>query len=347
MSNLYLESKYARMVGQSVDRWKIKNENPFHGNGRCPICLDSQKSKSKCRFHIREHAGTVFVSCFNCGYSANLVGFLKTYHPQIMNDYVFEKYKDGVTSNVPIITTPKVVFDDAVLKPVKRTSERLFALDLPLVSDLPKDHPVARYVASRMLPDYPFLYAEKFYEFSSQFNEELSSCKKDEPRLIIPFFDRSGKTFAYQGRSLAKNSGLKYVTIRIDKKIPNIFGIDRVNFKEPVTIVEGPLDSLFLRNSIASVNASLVATAEKLKSVINKNLVTLCLDSEPRNKEICKMYQSAISAGYRVVIWPSGYGEKVDINDLVKLGLDPQKIIDQNTYCGLTAQIMFDNWKRI
>jgi hypothetical protein len=347
VSFLFLEIKYARMVGQSVERWKIKCENPFHGNGRCPICKDSQKSLSKCRFHIREHAGTVFVSCFNCGYSANLLGYLKTYHPGIYSELIFEKYKNGVTTDAPIITTPKVVFDDDVLKPVKRASERLFALDLPLVSDLPKDHPVARYVASRMLPDYPFMYAEKFYEFSSQFNEELSSCLQDEPRLIIPFFDRSGNTFAYQGRSLIKNSGLKYVTIRINKTIPNIFGLDRCDFKKPIQIVEGPIDSLFLKNCLASVNASLVSTAEKLKSVINKSLVTLVYDAEPRNKEICKMYQSAISAGYRVVIWPSGYGEKVDINDLVKLGLDPQKIIDQNTYYGLTAQIMFDNWKRI
>ena len=343
------------MLVPTLDRGKVKRDNPLHINSRCPICLDSQKSKSKCRFHIRQHEDSIFVSCFNCGYSSNLIGYLKTYHPGMYSELIFEKYKDGVINdiNAPIITTPKVDFDESLVMPVKRSSERLFTLDLPLVSDLPEDHPVARYVASRRLPDYPFMLCERFYEFSSQFNEDLLDengvliCKQDESRLIIPFYDRKGNVFAYQGRSLAEYSALKYVTIRIDKKIPNIFGIDRVDFKKPVQIVEGPLDSLFLKNCLASVNASLVSTAEKLKSVINKERITLIYDAEPRNKAICKMYQAAISAGYRVVIWPSGYGEKVDINDLVKLGQDPQKIIDQNTHSGLSAQIYFDRWKRI
>lgn len=348
MSDLYIQIKYARIVGNSIERWSIKKDNPFHGNGKCHICGDSQKSSGKKRFHIIQHGEDLFVKCFNCDYSTNLTGYLKTYHSGLFQDYVFEKYKDGSSSNLPVITTKNLIPEE-----IKTPENRLFSLDIPLVSDLSKDHPVALYVASRCLPEYPFQYAENFYEFSSQFNDDLLDengllkAKQDEPRLVIPFFDRSGNVFAYQGRSLAKNSALKYVTIRINKKIPNIFGLDRVDFKKPIQIVEGPIDSLFLKNCIASVNASLVSTAEKLKGVINKNLVTIIYDAEPRNKEICKMYQSAISAGYRVVVWPTGYGEKVDINDLVKLGMDPQKIIDQNTYCGLSAQIHFDQWKRI
>lgn len=351
MSDLYIQIKYARIVGQSIERWSIKKDNPFHGNGKCHICGDSAKSSSKKRFHIIQHSDGLFVKCFNCDYSTNLNGYLKTYHTNLYQEMIFEKYKDAATSNAHIITTPK--FDDNVLKPVITSPDRLFTLSLPLVSSLPKDHPARLYVASRNIPEYPFLFAENFYAFSSQFNEDLLDengvlkTKIDEPRLIIPFYDKKGNCFAYQGRDLSGKSGLKYITIRINKKIPNIFGLDRVDFSKPITIVEGPIDSLFLKNCLASVNASLVSTAEKLKSVINSNLITLCFDAEPRNLQICKMYQDAITKGYRIVIWPVGHGEKVDINDLVNLGKDPQKIIDQNTYVGLTAQLMFDRWKKI
>ena len=344
---LYLQINYAKIVGQSIERWKIKKENPFHGNGRCPICNDSATNKSKCRFHIIQKDDALFCKCFNCDFSSNLIGFLKVYHSDLHQQYIFERYKSSATSS-PVITSKPVIKET-----IKTTTEQLFTLPLPLVSDLPKDHPVALYVASRHLPVYPFMYVDKFYEFSSQFNEDLLDengklkTKQDEPRLIIPFFDRKGTVFAYQGRDLSGKSSLKYITIRINKKIPNIFGIDRCDFKKPVTIVEGPLDSLFLKNCIASVNASLVSTAEKLKTVLNKNLTTLVFDAEPRNLQICKMYQDAITSGYRIVIWPTGHGEKVDINDLVNMGKDPQKIIDQNTYSGLAAQIVFDRWKKI
>lgn len=343
MSFLFLEIKYARMVGQSIERWKIKKENPFHGNGRCPVCNDSASNKSKTRFHIIQHDDTLFAKCFNCDYSTNLMGFMKTYHPALFQEFLFERYRIDGKENSPVITSKPIIQE-----PIKTIPDRLFILDLPLVSDLSKDHPVTLYVASRHLPDYPFMYCEKFYEFSSQFNEDLNKTSRDEPRLIIPFFDRQGNVFAYQGRDLLGKSGQKYITIIINKKIPKIFGIGTVDFKKPIKIVEGPIDSLFLKNCLASVNASLVSTAEKIKTGINKTLdITLVYDNECRNKEIVKMYEAAIKAGYKIVIWPTSTDKKEDINDLVLQGKDVEKIIEKNTYSGLMAQLEFQRWKRI
>ena len=338
MSDLYIQINYAKIVGRTLDRFKIKKESPLHINSRCPICGDSSKSNSLCRFHIREHDSNIFVSCFNCGYSTHLAGFLKTYHPSIYQEYIFERYKSG-PKDTPVITTK--------IETIKTAPAALSSLDICYIKDLPETHPARSYVASRHLPAYPFMYAERFYEFASKYNPDLVKTERDEPRLIIPFFDRKGNIFAFQGRDLSGVSSLKYVTIRINKKIPNIFGLDRCNFKEPLIIVEGPLDSLFLRNSVAAVNSGLVATAEKLLPVINKHLITLVFDAEPRNREICKMYQDAITKGYKIVIWPLNQGDKVDINDLILRGKDPQKIIDSHTYQGLTAQILFDQWKKI
>lgn len=346
MSFLYLEIKYARMVGQSIERWKIRNDNPFHGNGRCPVCGDSEKSKSKTRFHIKQHGDTLFCKCFNCDYSTNLVGFLKTYHPPLHSELLFERYRVSGSTDGPIITTPKVV-DDSALIPHKKTSEPSFKLDLPYVTDLDKNDPVRLYVESRHIPDYPFQFACNFYQFSSQFNSELCGFKRDEPRLVIPFFDRDNSVFAYQGRDLSGKSQQKYITIIVNPKIPKIFGIDRVDFKSPVKIVEGPIDSLFLKNCLASVNASLVSTAKKISGVINKDLVTIIYDNEPRNAVIVKHYEDAIKDGYNIVIWPKECDGLKDINNLALSGKNYTKIIERNTFRGLGAQIEFQKWKKI
>lgn len=350
MSALFLELKYARMLGQSVDRWKVKNNSPFHATGRCPICGDSAKSKTLCRFHVREYSGACFVSCFNCGYSNHISEYMKVHEPSFHSEFVFEKYRITGDLNAPVIIAPKAVVDDSVLIPTMLPFEEVFTLDLPLVSDLPENDPVRLYVASRKLPDYPFQYAEKFYDFSSQFNEQLAEVargKRDEPRLVIPFFDRKGSVFAFQGRDLSGKSQQKYITITVNPKTPKIFGIDKCNFKAPIKIVEGPIDSLFLKNCLASVNASLVACATKLLGVVKKESLTLVFDNEPRNAQIVKMYNEAITLGFNVVVWPTSPERKEDINDLAKRGLDPEKIIETNTYSGLMAQIQFNRWKRI
>lgn len=343
MSHLYLEIKYARIVGQSIDRWKVKKDNPFHGNGRCPVCGDSAVSKSKTRFHITQQSDTLFVKCFNCDYSTNLLGFLKVYHHNLYSELLFEKYRVDGREGTPVITVKPKPFMEAPEKP----PERLFALGLPLVSELPIDHPVRLYVASRKLPDYPFMYCENFYEFSSQFNEDLNKTGRDEPRLIIPFYDKVGNIYAYQGRDLSGKSQQKYITIVIDTKFPKIFGLDRIDFKKPIKIVEGPIDSLFLDNCLASVNASLMSTANKLLIGINKTLdITLVYDNECRNTEILKMYEAAIDAGFKIVIWSTSPDKKEDINDLVLQGKDVEVIINKNTYSGLMARLEFQRWKK-
>jgi hypothetical protein len=346
MSNLFLELKYARMLGSSIERWKVKGNSPFHGNGRCHICGDSLKSKTLCRFHVREYSGACFVSCFNCGYSSNLAGYLKTYQPSLYSEFAFEKYRIN-EDDKPIIKSV-ITIDDSDLIPPKKPSKALKLLDLPLVSDMDADSLVARYVDSRMLPAYPFQYAENFYQFSSQFNQELSCFKRDESRLIIPFFDRLGNVFAYQGRDLLGKSHQKYITITVNPKVPKIFGIDRVDFNKPITIVEGPIDSLFLNNCLASVNASLVATANKLSSVVKKENMTLVFDNEPRNVVILKMYSAALADGYKVCIWPKECQNKKDINQMVLEGISPLKIseiIEKNSFSNLMGQIKFSDWR--
>lgn len=335
---LFIDIKYAKMVGQRVERGRLKNENPFHFQGRCGVCGDSKESKSKMRFHMRTLGDTVMCTCFNCGLALPIGAYMNLYEPDLFGDYKFEKYR--VNGDGGAVITSKSITQESV----KQAQDTVSELDLELVSDMPENSDVARYVASRQLPKYPFYYAEKFSEFSAQFNPEMAKAPEG-PRLIIPFFDKRGNIFAYQGRDLTGKSTHKYLTVNIDKKMPTIFGIDRVTRKKNILLVEGPLDSLFLPNCLASVNAGLLSTAKKLG--VDKDKITLIFDCEPRNKDIVLMYKKALDEGYKVVIWPNSGAKKVDINDLVKAGKDPLKIIEANTYQGLMGMMKFNEWKKV
>jgi hypothetical protein len=336
---LFIDIKYAKMVGQRVERGRLKSESPFHFQGRCGVCGDSRESKSKMRFHMRTLDDTVMCTCFNCGLALPIGAYMKTYEPDLFADYKFEKYRINGDGG-PVITTTT----ETSVEPLKPVSEAISKLDLQLVSDMPNDSVAARYVASRQLPNYPFYFAENFSKFSAQYNPEMANAPEG-PRLVIPFFDKKGHIFAYQGRDLTGKSSHKYLTVNIDKKMPTIFGIDRVTRKKNILIVEGPLDSLFLPNCIASVNAGLVSTAKKLG--VDKDKITLIFDCEPRNKDIVALYKKALDEGYKVVIWPSSSAKKVDINDLVRAGKDPLKIINDNTYQGLMGMMKFNEWKKV
>ena len=61
----------------------------------------------------------------------------------------------------------------------------------------------------------------------------------DHPRLIIPFRDKEGEVFAYQGRAFG-NEKPKYITIKL-KDCDKIFGLDKVDTSKHFYVVEGPL----------------------------------------------------------------------------------------------------------
>ena len=121
---------------------------------------------------------------------------------------------------------------------------------------------------------------------------------------------------------------------------PLIYGLDSVNLKNIVYVVEGPIDSLFLNNSIAVAGTSI----SKLKD-IDINMVMI-YDNQPRNKQVCDQIEKAIDNYNKVVIWPQNIVEK-DINDMVNCNINVQKIIRENIFDGLEAKMKFMGWKRI
>ena len=169
----------------------------------------------------------------------------------------------------------------------------------------------------------------------------------DDARLIIPFYDVYNNLIAVSGRALENSDKtLRYITIKtVDSDSKLVYGMDMVDLNQTVKIVEGPIDSLFLSNCLASGDANLNLTAKNI-SADDKVLI---FDNQPRNKEIVKLMHDAIKSNSSVVIWPDNIQAK-DINEMVMSGISSdeiEKIISSNTFTGLRAQMRFVSWKKV
>tara|TARA_B110000902_G_scaffold244437_1_gene297633 strand:+ start:541 stop:1371 length:831 start_codon:yes stop_codon:yes gene_type:complete len=261
----------------------------------------------------------------------NLIKYLDS---KIYKDYILERYSSGVKT-----VDPKQEFHFNA--PVFRKKSVL--KNLKSISDLPKEHPARIIIEKRKLPSesYSDLYlCESFYKFTnSLIPNKFPSLDGDHPRLLIPFRDKDGEVFAYQGRSFGDEIP-KYITIKLDSDADKIFGLDKVDKNKKIYVVEGPIDSLFLDNCIAVAGAD-------FNNV--QGDVTVIYDNEPRNKEIVKQIEKTINQGRSIVLWPDSMKEK-DINDMILSGYTKsqiQKIIKDNTFEGVAAKLRFTKWKKI
>jgi len=176
----------------------------------------------------------------------------------------------------------------------------------------------------------------------NKFSEE--ALKNDETRLLIPFFDKNNNVHALQGRSLRNNS-VKYITIVLDESVPKVYGLDTVNLNETTFVFEGPIDSMFIQNSLAVAGGDSVSAL----SSFNKKNNVIVYDNEPRSKETYKKLDKAIMNGYNVCIWPDNLQHK-DVNDMVLGGLSPEFIthtIKTNTYRDLAAKMALNRWSKL
>jgi hypothetical protein len=55
--------------------------------------------------------------------------------------------------------------------------------------------------------------------------------------------------------------------------------------------------------------------------------------------------EKVIKSGFKICIWPSDVPGK-DINEMYLAGVNPEKIIEENTYSGLTAELKLASWRK-
>ena len=320
-----VDSKYVGLVSSRLQKFKRVKDNLY--NFRCPICGDSQKNKNKTRGYIYQVKNNTNFKCHNCGSSMSFNNFVKTIDPTLHKQYTLEKFKEGHTGRNFVVESPKLEF----AKPVFKKS-----INLPKASS---DSRAKEYLVNRKIDPDKFYFADKFMEWTNTQKQTFDTILRDESRIVIPMYDETKNLIGFQGRSLGK-SFTKYITVMLNDDSPKIYGLEKINRKQSIYIVEGPFDSTFVENSIAMCGSDIDVRSFDWSDYI------WVLDNEPRNREIVNRVSGVINRGDRVVIWPNGLMEK-DINDMILAGHDVMSMLELNTYSGLEAKIKFNNWKKI
>ena len=319
------------MVSPRLTLFTKKKADLF--NFRCPYCGDSQKKKNKARGYLYKIKNDFVYKCHNCGVSRTFSNFLKDQDTFLHDQYVMEKFKEGSGGKGTFVPNPKFNFKP----PVFRKND----INLEKISDLNKEHPARDYLEKRGIKDLDyFYYCPKFKAWTNEQKKTFDNLRQDGERIIIPFKDKDGKLFGYQGRSLAPTARMRYITIMLDEDKPKIFGQDRINYDEPIYIVEGPFDSTFIQNSVAMAGSDV-----DIRTLGWGNYIWV-YDNEPRNREIVNRISKSIDRGDKVVIWPKNIQEK-DINDMSLAGHDVQKVVELNVYHKLEAKLKLNDWKRV
>lgn len=252
-----------------ITNYQLDKDN-INLNIWCPFCKHPSKNKLKMSIHLEKG----FYHCWLCDKKGNNVPYLV----KQLNKNKFEESKRHfkLKTNVGIS-----LFED---------ENEDFEEDIRV--DLPKGFKFFIENSSLSNPDVrdTFRYAVKrgVNKHKISMLRAGFSLNNDFKRyLILPSYDKRGVLNYYVSRNIDvdTHNSYKYKNAPIPKK-NIIFNEININWKKPLTIVEGPLDLLKTNdNSTCLLGSSLTEDMLLFKEIIkNKTPVYLALDSDAYNK---------------------------------------------------------------
>jgi len=308
-SKTFLLEKYIRRAVSGIRHKGRGNEIKVC----CPFCGD------------KEFKGTLWLTntyrwCYTCWRASCQCsdhGILATKWLKAVNSTMYKEYKDELKvlgkRTKEEVDAMKVLIEkkkeqDALeqkkLLEERMRKDRLETKTFRKITTPGKYQQTAiEYCKSRMIPEEVW---KRFY---------YSDSGKYENRLIIPFYTSDGKIEFFQGRSLDKNNPVKYLSRVGHTALYNYDFLDRT---KPVAVLEGPINSIFVENSTATVGAgSSGELDEKLKDLdcwyIYDN------DKSGRKKAWKKVLDGKPVFMWNVFIFAYNLPKSInDINDVVK-----------------------------
>lgn len=295
--NYFILDQHIKYV---LDTYTTNVKSCYNGyNFRCIICGDSKKNKIKTRGWVLKNSTPWMYYCHNCGVSIPVKKWLKDYYPESYRSYFREcmldkpkEIKKAVIHKINRIRKPKS--KDVECKNFKGI----------LTSDTKIFKDAIEYVKKRKISDVIW---KKWF---------IAVDGKYKNRLIIPFYNDKGKIYYYQARALFKTDN-KYLNM-VDNKDNAIYNYYNIDKTKPVVIFEGPIDSVFVENSIAVLG---VKWSDKTQNKLNNLKCFYLLDNDKAGKE--KSIKLLYKKEY-VFLWKKFINnnnlpkrEKWDINDII------------------------------
>ena len=270
-----------------------------------PCCGDSATHSHKKRGHILLEGKWAFMyKCFNCGKAMSVNNFLEQYGKRLSigtigfinqqtQDKMANTFDSSIAGSIYDIETIESMCMD------REWFKTMFGL-----SEVTEHNKGRSYLMSRRQFD-----ASRF----------LYSTQTD--KLFILNLTPHGKIFGMQVRRF--DNGPKYKTYSLQKihelimrdniivpddinELSMLFNILLINYNTPVTIVEGPMDSFLIRNSVA-----LCGAGKNVKFPFDHRFM---FDDDATGK---KHAIEKMTDGYKVFLWEK-YRESIYIEDRSK-----------------------------
>lgn len=233
----------------------------------CPFCKHKNKHKHKLVIHLEKN----LFHCWICGKKGSDIS------------YVISKLSSSKTQKAKNIFKRKAKTNDLFSFDFEEENlEEIELVEPPsgfklLANAYDKIDPdirdTFRYAIKRGANKHKFWYLKLGYSLDPEFRRSL----------IIPSLDHNGDINFYTSRKIdeSSNSSFKYKNANVKKK-NIIFNELNINWKLPLTIVEGPLDLLKTNDNATCILGSSLTSDMKLfrKIVENKTEVNLALDSD-------------------------------------------------------------------
>lgn len=262
--------------------------------------------------------------------------FLKSTNATLYRDYLFEKF----ANQRPVVRTKTVaeIFKEKI-RPIDN-----YCLN---VADLLSDHDAVRYLTNRHIPSSlfgRFYYTENLNDLNSLFPRYQETKFVEEPRLILPIYNRQKELIGVTCRALFP-SKQRYIELKRNDDDTLIFNLENIDFNHQIYITEGGFDCLFLNNAAAANGSDFF----KIMKIMPPERSVLVFDNQPKNRQLIYKMEKIVSKGWPMCIWPDTIKEK-DINNMIVSGMtsdEVQQIIENNVYSGLRLQLEFQKWIKI
>ena len=134
-------------------------------------------------------------------------------------------------------------------------------------------------------------------------------------RIAIPAFDETGSVTYFQCRTLVGQTPKYLNSVAPREKV--LFGIDRVDRKKPVFVLEGPIDAMFVENSVATLGCSYSKEVAKILDGMD------CLYLMDNDRAGHSKSRALLMEGKRVFLWSKFLKDKglpgsvKDVNEYV------------------------------
>ena len=265
----------------------------------CPHCADENGSPDG-KYNLAVNPSKLWGHCWRCGYSGRISKILRQYgsHDDITD------YRNEIRS---IKGREQYSFDDDLK--IDEELQDVGELELPegfkTISSASGITPAIGYLRSRGITD------EIIERYSIGYiGNEFNKDRMMKNRIILQSHDIYGNLNFWVGRDYTGKSKIKYKNSPVEKK-DIIFDEDKVNWYEPITIVEGPFDHIVVPNSIPLLGKTIGPDYSVAKALIEKSrsTINIFLDDDAYASAI-KAYKflnsTPLNGRIRIVKCPEG-----------------------------------------